>query len=355
MRWLSWILICYYAICDCLGNPEYVPEVFSESLLQKAKSGEAKANVDLGIAYFLGKGVQKNSAEAFALFQSSSQKGNVVADYYLALCYGSGEGTKEDKEKAIFYLKKAAEQGLVEAENTLAGSYTLGDGVEKDKDKALSLLHSASEKEFPLAMFNYASFLIEDSKNSENIQAAYKIMKKLADYGDTDAQRVLGTWNLEGKGTEKNDQEGFRLISLAAERGNTEALYQIAELYEEGKGTEKNLLKAIEYYARYAEFEPDVVIKIGALKKLSENEIKIRDKKVFEIALFHALRGNKKMQSVLASLYQNGLGVEKNIEKAIEWFKKAADQNWEPAKKALKQIEDAKSNSQPSTNPQQNP
>lgn len=336
-----------------MGNPEYVPEVFSENLLQKAKKGEAKAEVDLGIAYFLGQGIQENSVEAFSLFKSSSKKGNLVADYYLALCYGSGEGTEENKEKAISYLKKAAEQGLVEAENTLAGAYALGDGVEKDKDKALSLLQSASEKEFPLAMFNYAFLLIEDKAKPENIKTAHKIMQKLVNNGDTEAQRVLGTWNLKGEGVKKNDQEGFRLISLAAEKGNTEALYQIAELYEEGKGTEKNYSKAIEYYARCAESEPDILVKLTSIKNLSEKEEKVRDQKVYEIASIHASRGDKKMQSVLAALYQNGVGVEKNFDKAVEWFKKSAEQNWEPAKRALKQIEDSKNQS--ATNPQQNP
>ncbi|MDP6128458.1 MAG: SEL1-like repeat protein, partial [Planctomycetota bacterium] len=44
-------------------------------------------------------------------------------------------------------------------------------------------------------------------------------------------------------------------------------------------------------------------------------------------------------QYSLGGMYEYGRGVEKDEKEAVKWFRKAAEQGYEPAKLALKQIE----------------
>jgi hypothetical protein len=339
----------------CLGNPKYIPETLSQALEQKAEKGDAKAQNDLGIAYLLGKGVEKNSKKAFELFKKSNDQGNIVAGYYMGICLGSGDGVEQNKEKALYYIQKAADEGLVEAENNLAGIYFTGDGVLKDEAKAISILKKASNKKYPLATYNYANLTMEKSSSDSEQKEAFKIMEDLAKQEEPDAQAAVGVWNLNGKGTTKNEVEAFRWLRRAVDNGNKEALYKIAEMYEEGVGTITDRIKALEFYAKYALEDPDAIVMITLMSKLSETEQKVRDQKVFEVASWHADKGNRKMQAVLAGFYQNGVVVEKNLNKAVELFKKSSEQGWEPAKKALEKINQDSVKQQSSTNPQQTP
>ena len=349
------IVVFFVLPCICLGNPEYIPESFSQGLEEKAEKGDAKAQNDLGIAYLLGKGVEKNRKKAFEIFKKSNDQGNIVAGYYMGICLGSGDGVEQNKEKAVYYIQKAADEGLVEAENTLAGIYFTGEGVEKDEAKAISILKKASDKKYPLATYNYANLTMEKSSSDSERKEAFKIMEHLAEQEEPDAQTAVGIWNLNGKGTSKNEEEAFRWLRRAVENGNKEALYKLAEMYEKGVGTKIDRIKALECYAKHALEDPDAIVTITMMSKLSETEQKVRDQKVFEVASWHADKGNRKMQAVLAGFYQSGVVVEKNLKKAVELFKKSAEQGWGPAKKALEEINQDSVKQQSSTNPQQKP
>ena len=48
---------------------------------------------------------------------------------------------------------------------------------------------------------------------------------------------------------------------------------------------------------------------------------------VFQIALPHAMAGNSEAQCMVSLLYQNGLGVKRDLAEAERWLVKAAAQN----------------------------
>ena len=51
-----------------------------------------------------------------------------------------------------------------------------------------------------------------------------------------------------------------------------------------------------------------------------------------------AEQGDAHAQFNLGSCYQGGIGVKENPEAAFEWYMKAAEQGFEPAEEALKEI-----------------
>ena len=56
---------------------------YSESLLQKAKSGDAEAQYRLGICYDNGKGVKQDYKEAIRWYKAAAEQGHGQAQFFL--------------------------------------------------------------------------------------------------------------------------------------------------------------------------------------------------------------------------------------------------------------------------------
>ena len=88
---------------------------------QLAKDGNTDAQVNLGICYMKGMGVEQDNKKAFNLFKTAAaqrqrgallpaEQGNVYAQSNLGICYRKGLGVQQDFNQAFKWYKKAAEQ-----------------------------------------------------------------------------------------------------------------------------------------------------------------------------------------------------------------------------------------------------
>lgn len=145
-------------------------DVLSFKYLKKASDLNYKHSLYYtGLAYYLGKGVEKDidKAEgyfkravyfndekamyqyglllirerkdfesAFKLLNLAAQKNHLYAQYNLAVMYQRGDGVEKDLEKAYFYFTQAAEHGFANAQYNLGNMYLSGDVVKKDLEKA---------------------------------------------------------------------------------------------------------------------------------------------------------------------------------------------------------------------------
>jgi hypothetical protein len=73
----------------------------------------------IGYMYNKGRGVSKDSAEAFKWYLKAAEQGNAAAQYALGLLYEQGKGTAKDKQIAATWYRKAAEQGNENAKKAL--------------------------------------------------------------------------------------------------------------------------------------------------------------------------------------------------------------------------------------------
>ena len=96
--------------------------------------------------YEKGKGVEKNTALAFELYQKAAEMGLDSAQNKLGACYEDGVGVFSDKEKAFHWYQKAAEQGYAPAQANLSSCYSLGKGVAIDEKKAFKWTQKAAEQ-----------------------------------------------------------------------------------------------------------------------------------------------------------------------------------------------------------------
>lgn len=136
-------------------DDEKTPEEKFKELVEQAKAGDPKAQNELGVMYYTGEAVSKNSAGdvlendpelAAGWFYRSAEQGYADAQFNLGLLYANGEGVELDASKAAELFKQAAEQGNVDAQNNLAAMYFTGEGVNRDVDKAIEWFEKAAKQ-----------------------------------------------------------------------------------------------------------------------------------------------------------------------------------------------------------------
>ena len=74
-------------------------------------TADVQAQVNLGVCYSNGTGVEKDEQKAVELYQKAAEQGDANAQYNLGWCYESGTAVEKDEQKAVEWYKKAAEQG----------------------------------------------------------------------------------------------------------------------------------------------------------------------------------------------------------------------------------------------------
>ena len=80
-----------------------------------AGTGDATAQLQLGMALASGHGVQKDSAEAAKWIEKAAEQGHTEAQFLLALAYRDGLGVERRVSTARRWLEAAAAAGHAEA------------------------------------------------------------------------------------------------------------------------------------------------------------------------------------------------------------------------------------------------
>jgi TPR repeat protein len=157
------------------------------ALIQKARSGDAEAQLTLGRGHFVGRCVEHNFEQAVFWYRKAAEQGNMSAQFCLGQCYDLGAGVKKDAKQAVFWYRKAAEQGHDWSQFALGRCYANGIGVEKDKK-----------------------------------QAAFWV-RKAAEQNDVDAQYELGLCYFYNVGVERDETQALFWHRKAAEQNHVQA------------------------------------------------------------------------------------------------------------------------------------
>ncbi len=225
---------------------------------------------------------------AFELFSTAADSGLAPAQFETALCYLEGTGTEVNEEQGFRYMSMAAENGMKEAQYNLGSCYYLGRGTEIDYAKALEMY------------------------------------KKAADNGVVEAMRSVGHMYHEGKGTEKDDVKGFEYIKKAAEAGDTDSIGQLGLWYFQGIGTDIDYEKAAEWYEIGSRAgDTTCMAALGSLYML--NKIPGSPDKAIELFDKAAEQDDAIAMYTLGFCYEQGYGVPRDLEKALEMYRKALE------------------------------
>ncbi len=296
-------------------------------IIEGAKNGKLDFQHTLGNLYEHGLyGVENDLSQAIYWFEKAAQQGYGLSQYKLAI-------NINDYDKKIFWLKKAADQNVAAAQTYLGFIYKIGlYGLEKDPKKAVELYNKAISQGYTEAM-NHLGFCYELGDGVEkNRTIALEWFKKSAELNDLDGMYQLAKYYEYGFDTcEIDEKKAFELYEKLTNLGYENAIGSLACCYEFGTVIEKDELKAYNLYKKACDNGS-----IGAYYSLAmfykKGKVVKQDYKIaFELFNVVIENSNNSYTSVsleeIGKFYENGFYVNKDINKAIEFYQKAVNCN----------------------------
>jgi TPR repeat protein len=158
------------------------------NLLQLAQTGDAAAQLLVGLQYLEGKGEPKNEAMAVDWLSRAAAKGQPVAQYDLGALYADGRGVPADAVQAFQWFGSAALHGNRRAMHFLAIAYAEGAGTAKDLPEAARWFERSATLGAVNSQFNLAVLYERGMGVPQSLTTAYKWYAIAAAQGDREAQ-----------------------------------------------------------------------------------------------------------------------------------------------------------------------
>ncbi|GBB88060.1 hypothetical protein RclHR1_01460010 [Rhizophagus clarus] len=208
--------------------------------------------------------------------------------------------------------------------------YYSGIVVNKNYERAFNLFLNASRQNHILAQYHVGLCYQNGYGIKMDGKSAFEYFEKVDSHamGQTDK----GYCYNKGIGVDKDLRRAAYWYNKAANNGNAIAQCNLAIIYRDGKVVDKNYEKAFRLFKQSAEGGySDGITMLGYCY---DNEIgtDIDKQKAFRLYQKAAKLENRIAQYNLAIVYESGLGeVEKNIDEAIYWYEKSANNGYQNA------------------------
>lgn len=148
-----------------------------KQFLPLARQGSSVAQFNLGFMYHEGRGVPRNSTEAFRWYRRAAVLGDPAAQFNLGVMYEMGDGIPQDYKEAIQWYRRSADRGTPNAQLKLGRMYEKGNGIPQDYVQAYAW--------YSLAEANGSA----EASNNRDLIAARMNQMQIAE-----AQRLAGQW-----------------------------------------------------------------------------------------------------------------------------------------------------------------
>ena len=154
-------------------------QVALEEIRNRAKHGDAEAQVRMGHKFFYGYDVSKSNVDAVKWYRKAAEQGNAEGEFYLGVMYDSGYGIDEkeigpqNQPEATSWFHKAAKGGSVAAQMKLAILYAIGLGVEEDVVESVKWYYKAAMQGNAIAQIAVGLAYFTGSGVSQNDVLAY--------------------------------------------------------------------------------------------------------------------------------------------------------------------------------------
>lgn len=328
--------------CYGLGTEQDYEKAF-EWFERSAKQKNKFAQFSLANLYYYGSGVEKDLSQAFLWYQRSSSQGQPYAAYSIAQMYRYGEYVTKDNDTAQRYYQQAL-SGFLKIENDdmanddlfykLGQMFKLGLGTDSDVTKAIEYFKRSAEMNNKNGFFEYGKALLTGEHIPQDTDSAVKLLEKAVKLKNINSKRFLALEYISGEHLEQDIEKGIALLTECADSGDVIASYRLGKIYLQGEIMPQNLDKA-EKYLLLAE---DSEYTQYALAKLYLQEEKYDIQKA--VNYFENCAAKNHWASYqLGRIYLFGAkDIERDKEKAIEWFTKSANDGNEYAQAILDEI-----------------
>jgi TPR repeat protein len=163
-------------------------EMETYRLTALASTGNADAELLLGLRKMDGDGMAQSDADAAQLFQHAATQGNPIAQYWLGTLYERGHGVTADAGTARHWYDVAAKKGNVKAMYNLAVANAQGRGTKVDPAQAAHWFWVAAMQGYVDAQYNLAVLYERGQGVPQSLINAYKWYAIAAKAGDQDSK-----------------------------------------------------------------------------------------------------------------------------------------------------------------------
>lgn len=263
--------------------------------------------------------------------------------YKAGAMYEKGEGTDKNRTKAILFYRKSVQYSTIMECDARKALIRMGETVERKEEfveATKTMLMGLTPQEMYDTGYEYEHGL---RSRFVSLPKAYAFYKAAADREYTKAYLKMGEMYVSEyfpfKDNTKSDKYYQKALKIYKQKAsnNGEACYELGWMYQNGYGVVANKEQAKFYYKSGALLgDMNASWRFGLICK---DELEYPE--AFKFFLKAAEAGQGMAMYEVARLYEEGLGVGANHERAIEWYKKCADSNYmasSDAKKALRRL-----------------
>ncbi|HEY4264169.1 MAG TPA: tetratricopeptide repeat protein [Micropepsaceae bacterium] len=158
-----------------------------DALQQKAKTGDADAERDIGLKYLAGDTIPVNEEEAARWLLRASYRGEPSAEYWLGTLYSRGRGVPADLPQANHWYGASAKQGNPYAMYRLGIANFEGLGMDSNAEQAAHWFTQAAEMGLIDSQFDLAVLYERGMGVMQSLPDAYKWYTVAATQGDKEA------------------------------------------------------------------------------------------------------------------------------------------------------------------------
>ncbi|MCM1502841.1 MAG: sel1 repeat family protein [Bacteroidales bacterium] len=337
-----------------------------KAITPMAEHGNAQAQYLLGMYYYTF--YCEDSSRFLPWMEKAAEAGNLkalkfLADYYRFVCDDMEPEQRKPLGLKWLYrmievLTKKADKGVVSAVKSLMNLYVHDrpyDMTEKEGREAAMMWHgrligilrekaergtAKDKKNLADALYNGCDAPEEiDSDLPDRADEAVRLYEGISDE-KKDGASYYDLGRMYSR--EVSEEKAFECYMKAAEMGYTAAYYNVAVAYLNGEGVERDLDKAFEWFRKAAD-SGDTYAKLKLAECYKRGAGCQRDYAA-AMALYQQIAGDKSLKRYsfadvaeyeIGNMYLKGLGVEVDLRKAYDYFKRAASHDNRAAENAL--------------------
>ncbi|MBI3549642.1 MAG: SEL1-like repeat protein [Elusimicrobia bacterium] len=276
--------------------------------------------------------------------QFSAGRGNPEAQYYLARRYDEGEGVEKDEGIGGMWWKKAIESARLTVKHgdpsgqfVLGGMHYRGKCVDRDFEKAAQWFKRAAKQGHASATSSMGCLILAGEGVRRDPLEAIDWFKTASKAGSPAAQYNLGWMYQTGIGVDANLTEAAAWYERAAERSHAESQFNLGRMYEAGAGVPKDIEKARLWFDKAArQGHPEARQALAALPSAAPPAPASAEPAEAPASVPAAAEAaDADTQFSLYEAHRDGRGVAKDLRKALDWLRKAAEQGYPDAERAL--------------------
>ena len=176
-----------------MRRPDEKDAAYVRRIMPIAERGNAEAQTSVAEAYFYGRGVETNRAEAVRWYARAAESGYAPAQASLGLCSFRGWGCQKDLDVAVLWYRRAARQGEPSAMNNLAFCYLHGIGVDRDEAEGFRLALESAQLGFAPAQTLVAECYLDGRGVEQDVERAETWLYRASRLGNKRAKMLLNT------------------------------------------------------------------------------------------------------------------------------------------------------------------